>query len=412
MAGPDRKYGRAKRAKGRRNFLRVAGAGAVTAAVGASAYTTLRDDAIGTAGGADADGTSTTSTTSTDSAANPTSTVAPQPVATEPTEVVEWTMPTSWPTSLPVLWGNSELFAQRVGELTNGGFRITPQPAGAVADPLGVLDVVTTGEFSIGSSASYYYIGQSPIMAFGSALPFGLSARQHNAWLYYGGGLELLQDFYARNFNMIQFPAGNTGAQMGGWFTREVNSLDDLAGLRMRIPGLGGSVMERLGVEVVNLGAGEILQALSTGDVDAAEFVGPFDDANLGLQGGAPYYYYPGFWEPGASLDFMVNLDAWNALPVTYQHAFRAAAFESVVRVTAEYDASNGQALNDLIASGTELREFPEDLLQAARAAAAIVLDEIAADDPEFAIILDDWRAFRRQVSRWFSLAQFSGEGV
>ncbi|MEM9135606.1 MAG: ABC transporter substrate-binding protein [Actinomycetota bacterium] len=336
----------------------------------------------------------------------------PQPVATEATEVVEWVMPTSWPTSLPVLWGNCELFAERVGELTGGGFRITPQPAGAVADPIGLLDVVEAGDFSVGSSATYYYIGRSPVLAFGSALPFGLSARQHSAWLYYGGGLEILNDYYARNFNMIQFPAGNTGAQMGGWFTREVSSLQDLEGLRMRIPGLGGSVMARLGVDVINLGAGEILQALSTGEIDAAEFVGPFDDANLGLQGGAPFYYYPGFWEPGASLDMMVNLDAWNALPVGYQHAFRAAAFESQIRVTAEYDANNGQALNDLLANGTELRQFPDDLLQAARAASAIVLDEIAAGDPEFAIILEEWRNFRRQVSRWFSLAQFSADSL
>jgi TRAP-type mannitol/chloroaromatic compound transport system substrate-binding protein len=293
-----------------------------------------------------------------------------------------------------------------VAELTSGRFRITAAPAGELTSPVGILDAVNSSEFSIGSTASYYYVEQSPVLAFATAVPFGLSMRQHVSWLYYGGGLQLLQQHFADNFNVIQFPAGNTGAQMGGWFTNEVNSLSDLEGLRMRIPGLGGQVMQRLGVEVVSLGAGDITAALSAGEIDAAEFVGPYDDSRLGLQDSAGFYYYPGFWEPGASFDLMINLDAWNALPPLYQAAVRSAAFESVVRVTAEYDARNGQALNELVSAGTELREFPADILQAGEAASGLLLDELAAGDAEFSEVLDQWRAFRRQITPWFSLAQ------
>ena len=394
---------------GRRRLLQLAGVGALATAVGASGYVTLRPENTGQAArGADA--VTPSSTASTD---GPTTTTE-QPAATAENAaspagggpVVEWSLPTSWTPSLPVLWGDTELFAARVAELTGGNFRITPSPAGEPIGAIEVLGAVTSGDVAAGSTASYYYIDQSPVLAFSTALPFGLTARQHTSWLYYGGGLELLRDYYATEMNVIQFPAGNTGAQMGGWFNREIGGLGDLNGLRMRIPGLGGRVMERLGVEVVTLGAGDILAALENDDIDAAEFVGPYDDLNLGLQQSAGFYYYPGFWEPGASFDLMVNLDAWNELPSAYQAAFRAAAFESVVRVTAEYDARNGAALNELVASGVELREFPPDVLEAGEAAAGIILDELAESDEQFAAILERWRAFRRQVRPWFSLAE------
>lgn len=392
--------------KGRRRFLQAAGAGALLSAAGASGYVafTRQPEESPTLGATPVEDSTDGSVVTDEEAEEGASTA--EGSAADGLPIVEWAMPTSWPTSLPVLYGNVELFAQRVGELTSGRFRITAAPAGELTNPVGILDAVNSSEFSIGSTASYYYVEQSPVLAFATAVPFGLTMRQHVSWLYYGGGLQLLQQHFAENFNVIQFPAGNTGAQMGGWFTNEVNSLSDLEGLRMRIPGLGGQVMQRLGVEVVSLGAGDITAALSAGEIDAAEFVGPYDDSRLGLQDSAGFYYYPGFWEPGASFDLMINLDAWNALPPLYQAAVRSAAFESVVRVTAEYDARNGQALNELVSSGTELREFPADILQAGEAASGLLLDELAAGDAEFSEVLNQWRAFRRQITPWFSLAQ------
>lgn len=393
--------------KGRRRFLQAAGAGALLSAAGASGYVafTRRPDEEPPAVEA-VPLESEAEETATAADGEPSKGAGALEDGADDLPMIEWAMPTSWPTSLPVLFGNVELFASRVSELTGGRFRITAAAAGELTNPVGILDAVNSNEFNIGSTASYYYVDQSPVLAFATAVPFGLTMRQHVSWLYYGGGLDLLQGFFADKFNVIQFPAGNTGAQMGGWFTNEVNSLADLEGLRMRIPGLGGQVMERLGVEVVSLGAGDITAALSAGEIDAAEFVGPYDDSRLGLQDSAGFYYYPGFWEPGASFDLMINLDAWNQLPPLYQAAIRSAAFESVVRVTAEYDARNGQALNDLVSAGTELREFPADVLQAGEAASGLLLDELAAGDAEFAEVLNQWRGFRRQITPWFSLAQ------
>ncbi len=319
---------------------------------------------------------------------------------------LEWEMPTSWPTSLPTLWGGSEQFARRVGALTGGRLVITPRSAGEVAGPFDVLPKVSEGEYPIGISASYYYIDLSPTLAFGTAVPFGLTHRQGLSWQYAAGGLELMQEVHRNVFNVIQFPVGATGAQMGGWFRSEINSLSDLQGLRMRIPGLGGQVMARLGVEPQSIGAGDIVANLQQNSIDAAEFVGPYDDSALGLQEGAPYYYYPGFWEPGPITDVQINLDEWNRLPDLYREAIRSAASETTTRMVADYDALNGRALNELVAAGVELVQFPEDVLDAGRAAAGIVLDEIAAGDEDFARVLANWREFRRQVGPWFSLAE------
>lgn len=405
-AGPDEEATISEPGRGRRRLLQAAGAGALAAAFGASAAVTLRqqpDEQEVTGAGPSSSPNATEPPTP--STTDPQTTATAAPIDDGP-PVVEWSMPTSWPESLPVLWGNSELFAERVAELTGGRFRITPHPAGEIVGPIEVLGAVMSGDQPAGSTASYYAIDQSPVLAFATALPFGLTTRQHTAWLYSGGGLDLLRRFYADRLGVIQFPAGNTGAQMGGWFTREIGGLGDLSGLRMRIPGLGGQVMERLGVDVVGLGAGDILPAFEAGEIDAAEFVGPYDDLNLGLDQAAPFYYYPGFWERGASFDLMVNLEAWNELPAQYQAAFRTAAFETTVRVTADYDARNGAALNELVAGGVQLREFPSDVLEAAEAATGLILDELAASDGDFAAILEQWRAFRRQVGPWFSLAE------
>lgn len=403
----DDEHPGAERALDRRRFLAAGGltaAGALLAscstgdsisaapALGSSDSTTDTEEI---AAGADAD------TEDGDSADQ-----APAAAPSAGPPIIEWEMASSWVETLPTLWASNVHFADRVAALTDGRFSITPRAAGELTGALEVLPAVQASTVVAGTTASYYYIESSPITAFGTAVPFGLTTRQQLAWLYAGGGLELLQGMYAEKFNVIQFPVASTGAQMGGWFNREIQSLNDLDGLTMRIPGLGGQVMRSLGVATENLAASEIGAALESGEIDAAEFIGPSDDKNLGLQDSGQYYYYPGFWEPCALAEVQVNLDEWNALPPSYQEAIRTAAAETTSWTMALYDARNGLALNELVAGGTELRLFPDDVLGAAQAASGLLLDEYAAGDEDFARVLDHWRNFRRQVAPWFSLAE------
>ena len=314
---------------------------------------------------------------------------------------LDWQMATSWSAGLDVLFGATQRFSERVSALTGGRFKITPRAGGELAKATEVLDVVSSGAVQCGHTASYYYIGKSWVLAFGTCLPFGLTAAQQNAWLYYGGGLELLQDFYAKKFNVIQFPAGNTGVQMGGWFRKEINTLADLQGLKMRIPGLGGQVMSALGVQVQTIPGGEIYQSLETGAIDAAEWVGPYDDEKLGLNKATGFYYYPGWWEPGPTLELQVNLDEWNKLPAQYQAALQAAAGEINVTMAAQYDAVNGAALERLVAGGVKLSPYSDEILQAAYVKAFELYDAKAAEDAEFKAIYDKWMEFRARVQKW-----------
>ena len=317
---------------------------------------------------------------------------------------VEWQMATSWPQALDTIYGGAITVAERVAAMTGGKFKITPRTAGELAPGLQVLDVVSQGAVPIGHTASYYYVGKSNVMAFGTSLPFGLNAQQQNAWLYQGGGLDLLQPFYKDKFNVIQFPAGNTGAQMGGWWKKEINSLNDLKGRKMRIPGLGGKVMDKLGVTVQVLPGGEIFQALQTGAIDGAEWVGPYDDLKLSFNKAAKYYYFPGWWEPGPTLEIQVNLDEWNKLPQEYQEILKTAAYEANMNMLATYDAKNISALQDLIDGGTELRRYPEDVMSAAQDAAFELYNEYAAADPDFKSIFEQWSKFRDGIFQWNSL--------
>jgi TRAP-type mannitol/chloroaromatic compound transport system substrate-binding protein len=321
---------------------------------------------------------------------------------------IEWQMATSWPVSLDTIFGGAEVFAQRVSAMTGGKFVISPRAAGELAPGTQVLDVVSEGAVQCGHTASYYYVGKSPVTAFGTSLPFGLTAQQQNAWLYEGGGLELLQEFYARQFNVIQFPAGNTGAQMGGWFRKEINTVADLQGLKMRIPGLGGQVMAKLGVTVQVLAGGEIFAALETGAVDAAEWVGPYDDEKLGLNTVAEFYYYPGWWEPGPTLEVQINLDEWNKLPPVYQEIVKTAAFEANMIMLARYDSRNNEALQRLVDSGAKLRAYSEEILAAAAAAAEELYSEFSASNPDFKTIYDQWDAFRTRVRSWNNINEGS----
>jgi TRAP-type mannitol/chloroaromatic compound transport system substrate-binding protein len=324
---------------------------------------------------------------------------------------IEWEMATSWPVSLDTIFGGAQVLADRLASLTQGKFKVTPRAAGELAPPLEVLNVVSQGAVPCGHTAAYYYLGKSPALAFGTALPFGLMAQQQNAWLYEGGGLQQLQELYARKFNLIQFPAGNTGTQMGGWFRKEIKTIADLKGLKMRLPGLGGQVMAKLGVTVQTLPGGEIFQALQTGAIDAAEWVGPYDDEKLGVNKVAQYYYYPGWWEPGATLEVQVNLNEWNKLPPAYQAAWQTAAMEANLTMLCRYESRNNEALQRLVEGGVQLRAYSPDILAAAQKAAFELYDEFAAKDPDFQAIYSNWKAFRDRIYAWNKLNEFAFAG-
>ncbi len=336
------------------------------------------------------------------------STVFAAPAIVQAQNAVKWQMATSWPVSLDTIYGGAQIFAERVAALTDGKFQITPNPAGKLSKGTDILDVVSQGAVPIGHTASYYYIGKSPATAFGTAIPFGLTLRQQNAWLYDAGGLALLQKLYADKFGVIQFPAGNTGTQMGGWFRKEISTVADLQGLKMRIPGLGGQVMAKLGVTVQTLPGGEIFQALQTGTIDAAEWVGPYDDEKLGLHQAAEFYYYPGWWEPGPTLEVQINLEKWNSLPVVYQEIIKTAAFEANVTMLAKYDARNNVALQSLLGQGVQLRPYSQEILEAAETAAFELYDELAASDADFKALFDEWKKFRDGIYAWHNINENS----
>ena len=320
---------------------------------------------------------------------------------------LDWELATSWPVSLDTIYGGAETFANRVSAMTGGKFMISAKPGGEVVPPLEILQSAQAGTIKAGHTASYYYVGLADLTAFGTAMPFGFTYRQQNSWLYEGGGLELMQAAYADRFDVIQFPAGNTGVQMGGWFRQPISSVSDLEGLRMRIPGLGGRVMERLGVLVQVLPGGEIFQALQTGAIDATEWVGPYDDTKLDFQSVTTHYYYPGWWEPGPSLEVQIPLSEWNNLPEEYQEVIKSAAAEANVDMMATYDALNPPALADIVNNTDIIIEpFPDDVMVAAEEAAFEIFDESAAADTDFASIFEEWKSFRTGQRAWHSLAE------
>ncbi|MBE9100258.1 TRAP transporter substrate-binding protein [Vacuolonema iberomarrocanum] len=329
---------------------------------------------------------------------------------------LSWRMATSWPQALDTIYGGAQTVSDRVKELTSGRFTIEPYAAGEIVPGLEVLDAVQARTVECGHTASYYYVGKNPALAFGTTVPFGLNAQQQNAWFYHGGGLDAMHNLYA-DFNVINFPAGNTGVQMGGWFNREVNSIADLQGLKMRIPGLGGEVMAALGVNVQVLPGGEIFLALDRNAIDAAEFVGPYDDEKLGLADAAEFYYYPGWWEPGATLELQVNRQAWESLPTEYQEAIKTAAFEANLNMLSKYDALNGAALKRLVDRGVKLTPYSDEILQAAEQASFEIYEQNASNDATFKEIYDAWRTFRDDVYGWnrineLSFSRFVNQGT
>jgi TRAP-type mannitol/chloroaromatic compound transport system substrate-binding protein len=314
---------------------------------------------------------------------------------------VTWRVASSFPRSLDIIYGSAEHMAERVGQLTGGRFRIRVYPGGEIVPPLQVMDAVQQGTVHAGHTATYYYLGKNPALAFDTGVPFGLTARQQNSWLYDGGGIEALREVFV-DFGIVQFPCGNTGVQWGGWFRRPIDSVTDLRGLRMRIPGLGGEVMARLGTSVQVLAGGEIYPALERGAIDATEWIGPYDDERLGFHRIARYYYYPGWHEPGVTLTLMVNQRAYDQLPRAYQIALEVAAKEENHRMLERYDAANGPALDRLIADGADVRRFPDDVMQAAWRESNAVLEAHAAQNAQFRRILEPWKEFRQQAFRYF----------
>jgi TRAP-type mannitol/chloroaromatic compound transport system substrate-binding protein len=320
---------------------------------------------------------------------------------------IHWQLASSFPKSLDTIYGAAEVLAERIAKITSGKFQIKVYAGGEIVPGLQVLDAVQNGTVECGHSASYYYVGKNMAFAFDCALPFGLTARQQNAWMYSGGGIDLMREFLAK-YNIVQFPGGNTGTQMGGWFRKPIEELADLKGLKMRIPGIGGKIMARLGAVPQTIAGGDIYPSLEKGAIDAAEWVGPYDDEKLGFYKIAKYYLFPGWWEGGPQLSFYVNRDKWAALPDEYKQAFEAAAAEANVAMLANYDAKNPQAMARLIQDGVKLMPFPKDVMEAAQTAAFQIYDEESAKNPDFAKIYGEWKKFREMEIAWFKVAEAS----
>jgi len=322
---------------------------------------------------------------------------------------IHWRLASSFPKSLDTIYGGAEVLAKRLDEITGGKFQIRVFAGGEIVPGLQVLDAVQNGTVECGHSASYYYVGKNKTFAFDCAIPFGLTSRMQNAWMYHGGGLQLMREFF-KGYNIVNFPGGNTGTQMGGWFRKEIKKLADLKGIKMRIPGIGGEVMSKLGVIPQTLAGGDIYPALESGAIDATEWIGPYDDEKLGFFKVAKNYYYPAWWEGSTQLSFYVNSKKWAELPPAYQAAFEAAAAEANVGMQALYDVKNPAALGRLVHEGVKLHPFPQEMMVAARKAAFEIYDAEAAKNPAFKKVYTEWKKFRDNEIQWFRVAEVSYE--
>jgi TRAP-type mannitol/chloroaromatic compound transport system substrate-binding protein len=318
---------------------------------------------------------------------------------------IKWRMTTSWPKSLDTLHGGAEMMAKMVGEATDNKFQIQTFAAGEIVPGLQVLDAVQNGTVEMGHTASYYYFGKDPTFTFGSSVPFGPDMRINQAWYLLGGGREILNDFY-KSYNVVSLLAGNTGCQMGGFFRKEINSVEDLAGLKFRIGGFAGRVMQKLGCVPQQLAGGDIYPALEKGTIDAAEWVGPYDDEKLGLHKVAPHYYYPGWWEGGPMLLAMINLDKWNALPKYYQSQLEQAGHYANNWMMAKYDSVNPMALRKLLAAGTKLHPFSPVIMEASFKAAKELHNEVSATNANFKKVYESLTNYANNSYSWFQVAE------
>jgi TRAP-type mannitol/chloroaromatic compound transport system substrate-binding protein len=333
-----------------------------------------------------------------------TSAVAAPAVAQSMPEI-KWRLTASWPKSLDTLYGTVEHISKRVAEITDNKFQIQGFAAGEIVPGLQVLDAVQNGTVEMGHTGAYYYVGKDPSFAFATALPFGLNSRQQESWQQFGGGGELLDGLF-KQYNCIGIPTGNTGAQMGGWFRTEIKTLDDLKGLKFRIGGFAGRVVSKLGVVPQQLAPGDIYPSLEKGTIDAAEWVGPYDDEKLGFVKIAKYYYYPGWWEGGAQGHTLINLDKWNELPKNYQSTLAAVIREAGLIQTAKYDAQNPPAMKRLLQAGAQLRAFSPEILEASYKAAQETYAEIGQTNPLFKKLNESISAYRSEAYLWWQIAE------
>jgi TRAP-type mannitol/chloroaromatic compound transport system substrate-binding protein len=318
---------------------------------------------------------------------------------------IKWRLTSSFPKALDTIFGAAETFARYVSEATDGKFQIQVFPAGEIAPGLEAANEVGKGSIEMCHTASYYYWGKDPTFAFATAVPFGLNARQQNGWQYYGGGIELMNEFYAGH-NIVAFPCGNTGAQMGGWFTKEIKSVADMQGVKMRIGGFGGKVISKIGVVPQQIAGGDIYPSLEKGTIDAAEWVGPYDDEKLGFYKVAKFYYYPGWWEGGAMLHVMTNSAKWAELPASYQSIVKTAAQAANADMMAKYDARNPEALKKLVGAGAVLKPYPQDVMEACFNAAKETYAEIGASNAAFKKIHDSMMAYRADAYLWQQVSE------
>lgn len=320
---------------------------------------------------------------------------------------IRWRLTSSFPRILDTMFGTAQTFAKYMAEATDNRFKIQTFPAGEIVPGLQALDAVQNGSVECAQTAVYFYYGKEPTLAFATGIPFGLNARLQHAWWFFGGGAEILNPVLAQ-FNVVGFPFGNSGCAMGGFFRKELNELDDLKGLKFRIGGMGGQVLAKLGIVPQQIAPADVYPALEKGVIDAAEFVGPYDDEKLGLAKVAKYYYYPGWWEGGAMMHLVINTEQWNRLPKHYQRILQDACEAANNWMMAKYDTVNAPALKRLVAQGAVLRGFPAPIMEASYKAAHELYDQIAATNPNFKKALDSLIAFRAEQLQWWQVGEYS----
>ena len=332
-------------------------------------------------------------------------TVLAAPAIVHAQPAIRWRCPSSFAKSLDTLYGISEVVAKRVSDLTGGKFTITPAGAGEIVPAFGVLDAVQNGTVEMCHTAPYYFFGKDPTWAFGTAVPFGMNYRQYNAWWHYGGGEKVFNEFAAKS-GVVSYLTGNTGVQMGGWYRKEIKTLEDLKGLKFRVGGFAGAVLSKLGVVPQQIPAGEIYAALEKGTIDAAEWVGPYDDEKLGLSKVAKFYYTPGWWEGGPALHTFVGQKALESLPPEYRAALECACAEATVLLMAKYDAANPPAMRRLLAGGAQLRAFSKPVMDACYKATQEVYAETGAKNADFKKVHDHYFGFLKDQIAWQGVAE------
>jgi len=318
---------------------------------------------------------------------------------------IRWRLTSSFPKALDTIHGAADVFAKGVKAMSGGKFEVTVHAPGELVPAFGIVDAVQQGTVEAGHTAPYYYFGKDDTFAMGTAIPFGLNSRQLTAWYYDGNGLKLFREFYDQ-YNIVNFPGGNTGAQMGGWYRKEIKTLADIKGMKMRIGGFAGKVFSRMGGVPQNIPGGEIYQALEKGTIDATEWIGPYDDEKLGFQKVAKNYYYPGWWEGGAQLDFYINKAAYNALSPENKAIVEAAASHAHTTMQAMYDARNPGALKRLVAGGAKLLPFPKVVMDEAYKQSMALYDELSASNPHWKKIYADYSNFRKDQNLWFRFTE------